>query len=365
MPHGTILWVDDEIDSQSALVRWLTLDGFQVDCAQSGSSGVEMAESNRYDAILLDLRLPDLYGLTVLRRIIAQPFTGPIVIITGAYGEPESETAAISSGAVAFIRKPVIAEELSATLFRLTDRPCNRIAAVASDGVTLGLPSHPDARVLKALVVTLDRLLTDPTLSAPDSTALCVPDSTPDMLSSAVELILNVVVHRGLSMLSFLTCSAALRETVTTSPSTPIRVVVARAQHLVMEGRRRLTISCPSLVRTVVARLEAPVGTTRRPSEQALADALYVDRAHLGRLLRQATGFGFREWRRGFKLQAAAVRCARTDDPFTQIAHSLGYHHLAQFDRDFRRTFGLTPSDVRKISRNHTSRNNALQPSSG
>ena len=53
-----LLWIDDEITRDSAVVRLLELEGYKVDCAVSGTAGLAMARAGEYQGILLDLRLP-------------------------------------------------------------------------------------------------------------------------------------------------------------------------------------------------------------------------------------------------------------------------------------------------------------------
>jgi DNA-binding response OmpR family regulator len=73
-----VLWIDDEVDAADAAVRLLALDGFRIDCAVSGSAGLAMARNSTYDAILLDLRLPDMSGLAVLESLAAEKCRPPI-----------------------------------------------------------------------------------------------------------------------------------------------------------------------------------------------------------------------------------------------------------------------------------------------
>jgi CheY-like chemotaxis protein len=68
-----------------AMVTLLELEGFDVQCARSGAEGLNRALAGAWDVIVLDLRLPDVPGLTVLERIRAADPDTPVFVITGAY----------------------------------------------------------------------------------------------------------------------------------------------------------------------------------------------------------------------------------------------------------------------------------------
>lgn len=111
-PASTILWIDDEARGDDAIVSLMGLEGFDVEVADNGADGVRLAQQRRFDAIVLDLKLADMYGLTVLRRLAREKVSTPVVVVTGCYSEPEVEADALEAGAVAFARKPLIAEHL-------------------------------------------------------------------------------------------------------------------------------------------------------------------------------------------------------------------------------------------------------------
>jgi DNA-binding response OmpR family regulator len=112
LPLTTVLWIDDELRREDAIVRLWELEGLQVDIATTGAEGLRLARTRQHDAIVLDLRLDDMYGLTLLRRLVAAGLAVPVVVVTGCYGESEVEVEALTAGAVAFKRKPLDALEL-------------------------------------------------------------------------------------------------------------------------------------------------------------------------------------------------------------------------------------------------------------
>ncbi|MBI2222872.1 MAG: sigma-54-dependent Fis family transcriptional regulator, partial [Acidobacteria bacterium] len=116
-----VLWIDDVVDN--ICVRLLDLEGFKTDCASTGSSGLARARSQRYDAYIIDLQLPDMYGLTVLERLVAEGSQAPALVLTGCYTEHESETLARQLGAADFRCKPIAAGDLALTLKFMTAKP--------------------------------------------------------------------------------------------------------------------------------------------------------------------------------------------------------------------------------------------------
>lgn len=105
-----ILFVDDHPDR--ALVTLLQLDGFVVDLTYFGQEALAAALKRTYDAIILDLHLPDMFGLTVLARLAANTQCSPVIVVTGCYGEDEMERIALKHGASAFLRKPLLYEDI-------------------------------------------------------------------------------------------------------------------------------------------------------------------------------------------------------------------------------------------------------------
>lgn len=121
-----VLWIDDELRADDALVRLLAWEGFRVHLADSGTAGLAKPHS-KYDAIILDLHLADMFGLTVLKRLVARGVVAPIVVVTGCYLEPEVEAAAMAAGAAAFKHKPLVADEVAEVL-RMVIEPASTYA---------------------------------------------------------------------------------------------------------------------------------------------------------------------------------------------------------------------------------------------
>jgi two-component system KDP operon response regulator KdpE len=125
----TILVVEDDDETRAALTRELTVRGYRVHGAPDGESALHQWESRRPDVVLLDLGLPDIDGLDIVRRIRREAMT-PIVILSGRYEERE-KVEALERGADDYVTKPFGVDELNARL-RVALR---RAAGPASDHV--------------------------------------------------------------------------------------------------------------------------------------------------------------------------------------------------------------------------------------
>ena len=108
---GRILIVDDEKVICQGCRMSLSGYGHQVDAVMTGREGLEMIDSGRHDLILLDLRLPDMDGMEVLRRTMAANPEAGIIIMTG-YSTVQSAVEAMKLGAVDYLTKPFTDDEL-------------------------------------------------------------------------------------------------------------------------------------------------------------------------------------------------------------------------------------------------------------
>jgi two-component system KDP operon response regulator KdpE len=114
-PNGpTILVIEDDDETRAALVRVLKARGYRTVEASDAQSAREHWEARRPDLILLDLGLPDIDGLQLIRRIPREATT-PIVILSGRYEEGE-KVEALERGADDYVTKPFGVDELIARL---------------------------------------------------------------------------------------------------------------------------------------------------------------------------------------------------------------------------------------------------------
>ena len=107
-----ILIVDDEAQILTALGRGLTRAGHEVGVARTAEDGLAMAATSAPDLVLLDLRLPDLDGIEVVKRL--RSWTDVPVLLLSGNGTERARVAALDAGADDFIDKPFSMDELRA-----------------------------------------------------------------------------------------------------------------------------------------------------------------------------------------------------------------------------------------------------------
>lgn len=118
LSHATaqrILIIDDEAAIRDSLETLLTLEGFQVEMAPDGGSGLDLLTRHTYDLLLLDLALPGETGIDLLPRIKNLAPQLPVIMIT-AYGTVNNVVDAIQAGASNFVQKPWDNEKLLADI---------------------------------------------------------------------------------------------------------------------------------------------------------------------------------------------------------------------------------------------------------
>ncbi len=107
----SVLVVDDELLIRKSLGKVLRSNGYTVDVASSGAEGLEKVGSLKPQVMILDMRLPDTDGLSVLRRARELDPLLQVIIIT-AYGDVQAAVDAMKLGACDFVRKPYEMEEI-------------------------------------------------------------------------------------------------------------------------------------------------------------------------------------------------------------------------------------------------------------
>lgn len=110
-----ILVVDDEVAISTLLQYNLEQNGYEVTTAGDGNSAYQLAKSEQFDAILLDLMLPNIDGMTVLKQIRQDKITTPVILVT-AKGDEFDRVFGLELGADDYITKPFSPREVIARL---------------------------------------------------------------------------------------------------------------------------------------------------------------------------------------------------------------------------------------------------------
>jgi len=167
-----VLVVEDEARIARQLTTALSAAGYAVDCAADGARGEYLGQTERYDAVVLDLGLPKIDGLTLLRRWRDAGVTMPVLVLT-ARGSWHEKVHGIDAGADDYVAKPFRMEEVLARLRALIRRASGQVTAELRCGsitldpraakVTVGgnpvrLTSH-EFRVLSYLMHHRDRVV--------------------------------------------------------------------------------------------------------------------------------------------------------------------------------------------------------------
>ncbi len=116
-----ILLAEDERDLSKALVTIFNKNNYSVDAVFNGEDALTYIESGIYDCAILDVMMPKMDGITVLRKVRAQGINIPILILT-AKTEVEDRVLGLDSGADDYMTKPFFAKELLARIRAITRR---------------------------------------------------------------------------------------------------------------------------------------------------------------------------------------------------------------------------------------------------
>ena len=114
-----LLLVDDETDFRESACRYLKRIGFRVDEAEDGEEAVNITVNKRFDVVILDIHMPGISGIEVLKSLMQRESPPKVIMLTGG-GTIENAVESIKLGAYDFLTKPTKLDDLA----RLVKRAC-------------------------------------------------------------------------------------------------------------------------------------------------------------------------------------------------------------------------------------------------
>lgn len=114
-----ILVIDDEPAMRESLYDWLMEDGYEVGLAENGPEGISMASGKIWEVILLDLKMPGMDGLEVLKKL--REITDAEILIMTAYATVDTAVQAIKEGAFDYLVKPFDPDEIEMQIKRIVE----------------------------------------------------------------------------------------------------------------------------------------------------------------------------------------------------------------------------------------------------
>ncbi len=128
-----LLVIEDEKKIADSLKKGFCAEGFVVDVAYDGAEGYDLALSEDYDVIVLDLMLPSMDGMEICKTLRTENVQTPIIMLT-ARGEIEDRVEGLNLGADDYLSKPFSFEELLARVRALSRRPKESVGTVLTVG---------------------------------------------------------------------------------------------------------------------------------------------------------------------------------------------------------------------------------------
>lgn len=128
-----LLLAEDEKELSNALVTIFKHNNYSVDAVYNGQDALDYLETDLYDGVILDIMMPKVDGITVLKRIRAKGNNVPVLLLT-AKSEIDDRVTGLDSGADDYLTKPFAIKELLARVRAITRRQTDATNAVLSVG---------------------------------------------------------------------------------------------------------------------------------------------------------------------------------------------------------------------------------------
>lgn len=126
-----ILLAEDEWELSDALVAILKHNNYSVDAVYNGEDALAYLQADNYDGAVLDIMMPKMDGITVLKKIRAEGNKVPVLILT-AKSDVDDRVLGLDSGADDYLGKPFSAKELLARIRSVTRRNTEAVSSVLS-----------------------------------------------------------------------------------------------------------------------------------------------------------------------------------------------------------------------------------------
>ena len=132
-----ILIVEDEVAMLMGLKDNLEIEGYTVDIADEGQTGLDKILNNKYDLILLDVMLPHISGFDICKKVRKEGITTPIILLT-AKGEEIDKVLGLELGADDYMTKPFGLRELFARIKAVLRRAVPKESTVEEHNIKIG-----------------------------------------------------------------------------------------------------------------------------------------------------------------------------------------------------------------------------------
>lgn len=133
MCRGRILAIDDEQNIRHLIESEFTLEGYEVKTARDGQEALKLLDSHAFDVVLLDIRLPRMNGIEVLRRLKKKSPSTEVLMITG-YGDVKTAVESLKLGAREYITKPFKLDQLLGLVKRAITDCCDGVGLASRAG---------------------------------------------------------------------------------------------------------------------------------------------------------------------------------------------------------------------------------------
>jgi len=148
-----ILIVEDDKAVAAYIVSGLAESGHAVDSTHDGVSGLEMAQTDNYDVLVVDRMLPRMDGLTIIKTLRAKGYTNPVLILS-ALGDVDDRITGLRAGGDDYLVKPFVMDELLARVEALARRmqvPASAVTKLGTADLEMDLLARTVTRAGKAI----------------------------------------------------------------------------------------------------------------------------------------------------------------------------------------------------------------------